>query len=335
MLVVHPYAPDIQWRIAVSRRFHDREAEAFYFDVVFPVLSEEGMVLECSYAADEPSYPDYWTNRMKVILELSDIHVLLDVNPSANTGFEFQMSRSYAQRAGANAVRLSFNWEPHLDKSLVAPVSLTITKGHGDDTFSENTRLGVVHIDDDGVEGFQRRLRTELARAEECRTKALRRTLPHDADGPSRRAPGSSEATRELRKMMALCRLLEGKQNIDQIRAALPKDLQSSISPLADVLFPKKLRTGVAPLRELGLIGANEIDQWTVRVREGTVTVRGRLWPCFRESKTAAIERFEQLLHAEKKTGWFGRTILGTFVLLAVIGGWFLQRDAENSRTPR
>jgi len=39
MLVVHPYAPDIQWRIAVSRRFHDREAEAFYFDVVFPVLS--------------------------------------------------------------------------------------------------------------------------------------------------------------------------------------------------------------------------------------------------------------------------------------------------------
>ena len=334
MLVVHPYAPSIQWRIAVSRRFHDREAEAFYFDVVFPTLSAEGIVLECSYAANEPTYPDYWTNRMKVIFELSDIHVLLDLNPSANTGFEFQMSRSYAQRAGANALRLSFNWKPHLDEQLVAPVSLTISPGRGEDTFSELTRLGVVHIDGDSLEGFQRRLKTLLARAEECRAKALRRTLQHNAASPTQGAPDSSEVTRELLKIMELSRLLskEENQNIDQIRAALPKDLQSSISPLADALFPEALRAGVAPFREVALLGANEIDRWVVRVREGAVTVRGRFWRCLRESKTAAIKRVEELLPTETKLGCFGRTILGTFVFIAVLGGWFLQREEQKKR---
>ena len=334
MLVAHPYAPAIQWRIAVARRFHDREVEDFYCDVVFPVLSEEGMVLECSYAAEEPIYPDYWTNRMKVIFELSDIHVLLDLKSSANTGFEFQVSRSYARRAAANAVHLSFNWKPHLDEQLIAPVSLTISPGRGEDTFSEDTRLGVVHVDrGDGVESFWRRLRTQLARAEECRAHALRHTLPHGNLGVAQGAVNSSETPRDLLKMMALCRLLEGKQNIDQIRAALPEDLKSSISPLADELFPENLRAEVAPLREIMLQVANELDRWVVRVREGTVVVRGRFWQCFRESKTAAIERFEDIFHTEKRTtGLFGRTVLGGIIFMVMLGGWFLQREEEKSR---
>lgn len=77
---------------AVSRRFNNPESDALFFERIDPVLKAHAVVLNCSFASDDRNDLDFWMNRMNIILDLADIHLLLDVDRSANTFYELQAS---------------------------------------------------------------------------------------------------------------------------------------------------------------------------------------------------------------------------------------------------
>lgn len=58
--------------------------------------------MECCFAADDAAAAEeFWVSRMNLILELSDILLLLDVERSANVDFEFHISQSISRTGKA------------------------------------------------------------------------------------------------------------------------------------------------------------------------------------------------------------------------------------------
>ena len=78
--------------IGVSRRFRHAEEEKVYFETVEPILQSFGIVLRCDFASDSEHEINFWMNRMNVILDISDVHLLMDFDRSASTFYELQSS---------------------------------------------------------------------------------------------------------------------------------------------------------------------------------------------------------------------------------------------------
>lgn len=112
MDLTYPHTPDAEWRIAISRRFKHVRAESTYRTVILPVLESEGLLLECSYASDNVVEDEFWMNRVDLILELADIHILVDMERSPNMEFEFQRAARISKRRHARALRRNFGWSP-------------------------------------------------------------------------------------------------------------------------------------------------------------------------------------------------------------------------------
>ena len=89
----YPCTPRAEWRIALSRRFNDPWHDRLYSHVLKPVLDEAGILLECKWAKNTTRSVDYWMNKMGIILEISDIHVVVDIDRSAAVDFEINRSR--------------------------------------------------------------------------------------------------------------------------------------------------------------------------------------------------------------------------------------------------
>jgi hypothetical protein len=324
----HPFAPEIEWRIAVARRFHIPAVDSLYREIVQPVLDDEGIALECSYAADEPEYPDYWANRMTLILELADIHVLLDIEPNANTLWEFQLSESYAKSAGANALSLSFGWRPRLPESLT-PISLRIRSESGEDSFSCHDRRGLVHVgESDRANDFPERLKNQLALAKQCRAELIRQAAGMSRANNSGDPARSSQVRAEFQRMMVLFSNLKNEHtNVDQIRDLIPRDVAISVSPLADRLAPPDLRERFIPVREATLLLSNSMNQWFIDVRANRVVVRGRFWECFRETRAAVIDRLKRDLP------WMATGFNRRIVSIAVLFGLYAARGLQKPKS--
>lgn len=52
------------------------------------MIKEKGMVLECFFASDTPKSEDFWIHRMNLLIELADIVILIDIEPSIQTKHE-------------------------------------------------------------------------------------------------------------------------------------------------------------------------------------------------------------------------------------------------------
>ncbi|MCS5693975.1 pentapeptide repeat-containing protein [Cyanobium sp. FGCU-6] len=91
--LAYPCTPRAEWRIALSRRFNDPWHDRLYSHVLKPVLDEAGILLECKWAKNTTRSVDYWMNKMGIILEVSDIHVIVDIDRSAAVDFEINRSR--------------------------------------------------------------------------------------------------------------------------------------------------------------------------------------------------------------------------------------------------
>lgn len=124
----YPYSPEANWRIAVSRRFNDPIVDDFYFGYVLPLLKAEGNVLECKYAAETPEHYNYWMNKFSLILEVSDIHVLIDFKRSPNMEYEFNRSRFISRNGVVPTLNNNFGIAISRSKDFVKPIIIYLTK---------------------------------------------------------------------------------------------------------------------------------------------------------------------------------------------------------------
>lgn len=91
---------------AVSRRFNVPAIESLNKDLIEPILELYGIPLTCTYASDDPDHPDHWVGRMGMIFDLSDVHVIVDIERSGNTLYEFESSNM----VNHSSQRLFLNW---------------------------------------------------------------------------------------------------------------------------------------------------------------------------------------------------------------------------------
>jgi hypothetical protein len=110
--IQHPFFPNVDWTIAISRRFTGEKATRLYADVFEPVLHRHGLVLQCNYASDNSHSPDYWVDRITSILAVTELHVLFDINRSGYVEYEFEKSRQQAFRGGTQALAEAHGWSP-------------------------------------------------------------------------------------------------------------------------------------------------------------------------------------------------------------------------------
>ena len=77
---------------AISRRFSVPWIDALTQEYIEPALARHGLSLTCTWAEDDPNHPDHWINRMGFIFDLADVHVIIDLDRSGNTMYEFEAS---------------------------------------------------------------------------------------------------------------------------------------------------------------------------------------------------------------------------------------------------
>jgi len=94
--------------IAVSRRFRTREIDTLYKTHIEPLLARQGIVLICDFASNDVAELDYWMNRMNIILDLADVHVILDLDRSPNTFYEFESSNLGARSGSGFSLKWNF-----------------------------------------------------------------------------------------------------------------------------------------------------------------------------------------------------------------------------------
>lgn len=125
--------PDGVWIIAVSRRFHLADVDALYYNKVLPILSKYGIVLECLYADNSSDSADYWATRMGLILELADIHILMEHFPSTATLHEQDYSDVLQTRRRRNGsltqllLGADVDRENQIDRYMPLPAAIRLT----------------------------------------------------------------------------------------------------------------------------------------------------------------------------------------------------------------
>lgn len=129
----NPLDPDGTWIIAVSRRFNLYEVDTLYYNEILPTLKKYGIVLECLYADNSSNSEDYWTTRMGLILELADIHILVEHFPSVAILHEQDYSAALQTDRKRKALLtqlllgVEIDKENRIDRYMPKPVSIRIS----------------------------------------------------------------------------------------------------------------------------------------------------------------------------------------------------------------
>lgn len=129
MQLNYPYSPYANWRIAVSRKFNHPFVDKLYNECILPVLETEGHVLGCEYSAETLEAIDYWQNMFCMYLEISDIHVLIDIDRSASMEFEFRKSKSNSTYRYNPALLRSFELSILNTGTYLIPIKICLQKG--------------------------------------------------------------------------------------------------------------------------------------------------------------------------------------------------------------
>lgn len=329
MQVSHPYAPAVRWRLAVARRFSSPIVDRLYRNLILPVISEEGLVLECSNALDDSSYPDFWANRMRAILEISDMHILIDMETSGNTEFEFQQSRLMTRKPSTAALSLNFGFSPQVVRTLFAPIAITIAANTGKDKFSRLRRRGLVHYSTKlGEEDFQRRLKNQLALAETERAKLIARADKWTQRLCSMMKMPPNDTKKILLRSMEIAQILAKGDRVDEIRTTFKVQTEEA-----------------AKTRRQIVSGVNASNEWIIKLRKGEVSQPQQFIGAFRERRDRVIGRVSAVLGVEKShlsTGFLGG-VISFLVLIATWGGKRIEKRrirplgqiAEESHTKR
>src|ERR1035437_9025255 len=124
----HPFAPEGCWKFSISRPFRIDRVDQLFNEVVLPTLRRKGLTLECSYASNEVENENFWMNRMKVILELADVHVFFRIASTPQVEFEEQYSKNMVRKGLTPS--LATNFQLHRKKyRILKPAVIVIRDG--------------------------------------------------------------------------------------------------------------------------------------------------------------------------------------------------------------
>lgn len=218
MELTYPYHPKADWRFAVSRRFNVAHVDALYSQCILPALEGEGLVLECWYASERTEDRDFWMNRVNLMLELADIHILVDIDKSANVEFEFDRSRGLLRRPQASSLVTNFNWSPMTERTIFRPIVIAIERGAGRDWRSRRRRKSVLHLaDEKNLGDFAARLKAEITWAKTLRLTRLNKVRAlYEKDGRLLQI-ASSDLEFSLVKMTELAKKMINNEPVDNL----------------------------------------------------------------------------------------------------------------------
>lgn len=77
---------------AISRKFNDEVSDELFDTIVRPSVEERGEYVICTNSPNDERSIENWIPRMNLMLDVSDIHVILDYSYSSNTAYEFEAS---------------------------------------------------------------------------------------------------------------------------------------------------------------------------------------------------------------------------------------------------
>lgn len=218
MNLTYPHSPDAEWRIAVSRRFNIPSADSAYRSMILPVLESEGLLLECSYASDSVEEHDFWMNRVDLILELADIHILVDIQRSPNMEFEFERSARISRVGRARALTRIVDWSP-IDQGAITgagrlprPITIVVKEGTRKDKLVPRRLKAILYLSaQTSATDFAERLRTTIHWAKVLKLERLDRV-----DFRLDRA----ELKPALIRMTDLAKRIMDGEKIDNLRSA-------------------------------------------------------------------------------------------------------------------
>lgn len=315
-MIVHPFAPEVDWRIAISRRFSHPAAVDFFESVVRPALQGNGILLEVSGALDDPKSNEYWANRMRLVLECSDIHILLDVANSGNLDWEFEQARRLASHGHPSALPGNLRWLGTQMRLPMRPYTLVISRSRSFSRFSRWRRQAKVGCPlGEAPEASQARIRSALIRIKESLAKELRR-----AD----------------RWMERVAKAIDMPHDSIPYVLGLMTELASRIRQGDDVTaivayFDEKAMSSTFRVREPGP-GSNDVDAWILAVRQGEIVLPER----FLDRVAVLRTKFDTLFTDQFGPGFTEGRAVRTFIRIAAFpGAWTLSRMAARSRRER
>ena len=246
MNIEHPYAPHLEWRFAISRRFSSAYVEGLYRKYILPILRGEGMVLECYYASETPKSENYWANRMDLILALADIHILIDIEPTTFTVHEIEKSLHGRKQIRTTLVRNFGERIANYHKLMGPPEILVIKESETPRPRSLSKRTTTIYLDKTmSVDDFGRNLRKEIDEAKFFKRKDLllraewsKRLTPTVRKLVGDEVPLAPPDQRAdwLKVYQSIARLISMRLSVDEINAAIQSSLESPVEKLAETI---------------------------------------------------------------------------------------------------
>ncbi|MEN3331615.1 MAG: hypothetical protein V7641_980 [Blastocatellia bacterium] len=168
--VSHPYSPDVDWIIAVSRRFNIVPVEKLYKEDVLPVLMENAIVVECRYAGENSDSPDFWLTRMNLILEIADIHIIMEHQPSSATLSERFYSAQFLRTASNAYLKIIFGEDHKIASIQMRPFAIHLRdrKKRSSINYAKNSASIYLPMNGGGKE-FRQKLRDYLRQIKKSR----------------------------------------------------------------------------------------------------------------------------------------------------------------------
>jgi len=260
--------------------------------MILPVLESEGLLLECSYASNSVEEPDFWMNRVDLILELADIHILVDVERSPNMEFEFERSVRIARTGRARALTRVFNWSP-IDQGaaitgagkLPRPFTIVIKEGTRKDKLLPLRLKAILHLSaQTNVLDFAERLRTTIHWAKILKLDRLER-VDFRLD--------RNELKFALIRMTELARRIRDGHGIDDLRT--PND---------------EWATGGRNL-------VNEAFKWRLDLKNGNIQIPSKFRDTYTMVRNHSAENIALLISADFVGYWPMRLIIaiGSFLM--------------------
>lgn len=230
----HPFSPEAHWKFAISRRFNIPRVERLLNDIVLPTLLDRvGIVLECSHASDEIQSENFWMNRMKVILEIADVHIFFAIDISPQVEFEEQYSRDVVCKGRTPSVDTNFHLSGKKRRAL-APGVIIIREGRSlFDKYHLNPGPAIVHCGHSPyLDNFRQRFEHALDSAIKIRKcKILKANKYDEAGGRLIKWSGSKMLDWTMKILERKAKtdpelLVQFGGNVENVRARIEKQLE-------------------------------------------------------------------------------------------------------------
>jgi hypothetical protein len=350
MEIRHPYSPEIPWRLAVSRRFTSPRVDKIFKEIISPVLRLEGMVLECFFAKDLPEHEDFWVNRMNLILDLTDVHIMIDIDTTPATNYELNKSLRIRRTRVRHSLTENFGENIGLYHKLLGAPRIIVIK-EGDQRNFSNTRFKtfVCFSETGNVEQFARTLQNQVVKAKQQaikdiirREKWVRRLTPTILTIFGNEVPLAPPEQRKdwLIVYQNIAQLLFDGYWISDIQKILKGTRNTNPGTIADVLA----RRDTVIVRAVRVSERAPVKELVIRIREDAIgrkrdsipqTVTDSLGSMIRYVKNEEIAFVLKIKQRHRKSFMSFKRILMSFlryyrIFLRTIRSEFLGTTAEN-----